>query len=146
MLPLCSFWIMSLEWLFTPWTMKSSQGLVKIVIGCWTHPGTTSVYTKEKMSKWPWSEYEVHRRHILMPTWSTDMVQRVLRWERQKRCSNRKKQRPMVEKYCYNIYIFNENFVGGREDEDKRRQKNYHIFIYFYFYFLKTTLFEHILK
>ena len=52
----------------------------------------------------------------------------------------------MVEKYCYNIYIFNENFVGGREDEDKRRQKNYHIFIYFYFYFLKTTLFEHILK
>ena len=28
--------------------MKSSQGLVKFVIGCWIRPGTTSVYTKEK--------------------------------------------------------------------------------------------------
>ena len=28
--------------------MKSSQGLVKFVIGYWTCPRTTSVYTKEK--------------------------------------------------------------------------------------------------
>jgi hypothetical protein len=34
--------------LFKPWTMKSSQCPDKFVIGCWTHPGTTSVYTKEK--------------------------------------------------------------------------------------------------
>ena len=37
--------------LFTPWTMKSSQGLVKYVIGCWTCPKTTSIYTKEKVVK-----------------------------------------------------------------------------------------------
>ena len=30
------------------WTMKSSQGIVKSVIGCWSPPGTTSVYTKEE--------------------------------------------------------------------------------------------------
>ena len=35
--------------------MKSSQGPVKSTIGCWTRPGTTTVYTKEKMSKLPWS-------------------------------------------------------------------------------------------
>ena len=34
---------------FTPWTMKSSQSHVKYVIGCWTCPKTTSIYTKEKM-------------------------------------------------------------------------------------------------
>ena len=44
------------EGLFTPWTMKSSQGPVKYVIGCWPRPGTTSVYTKgKKMFEWPWS-------------------------------------------------------------------------------------------
>ena len=40
---------------FTPWTMKSSQGTIKYVIGCWTRPDTTSVYTKGKMPRWPWS-------------------------------------------------------------------------------------------
>ena len=39
--------------LLTPWTMKSSQGPVQFVIGCWTRPMTTSVYTKEQMSEWP---------------------------------------------------------------------------------------------
>ena len=48
-------WVTSPQGLFIPWTMKSSQGLVKYVIGCWTHPETTSVYTKRKMSMWPWS-------------------------------------------------------------------------------------------
>ena len=33
--------------MFTPWNMKLFHGSVKIVIGCWTHPGTTSVYSKE---------------------------------------------------------------------------------------------------
>ena len=41
--------------LFKPWTMRSSQGLVKFVVGCWTHPGTTLINTKEKMSEWTWS-------------------------------------------------------------------------------------------
>ena len=34
--------------LFTLWTMKLSQGPVKFVIGCWTRPKTSLVYTKEK--------------------------------------------------------------------------------------------------
>ena len=40
---------------FTPWTVKLSQGLVKNGIGCSTHHGITSVYTKQKMFEWPWS-------------------------------------------------------------------------------------------
>jgi len=51
------------------------------------------------------------------------MFQHVLWWERQKRCSCRKKQGPMAKKYCYNkilmVFLF-----WGREDEDKRRRKN----------------------
>ena len=31
------------------------QSLVKFVIGYWTRPVTTSVYTKEKTSEWPCS-------------------------------------------------------------------------------------------
>ena len=34
--------------LFTPWTMKFSQGLVNFGIGCCICLATTSVYTKEK--------------------------------------------------------------------------------------------------
>ena len=39
---------------FTLWTRKSSQGVVRVLIGCWTRPGTTSVYNKERMTEWPW--------------------------------------------------------------------------------------------
>ena len=49
-------WSYLVQGLFTPWTMKSSQGHVKFVIGCWTCPGTTLVCTKgKKMLEWPWS-------------------------------------------------------------------------------------------
>ena len=34
--------------LFTLWTMKSSQGLVKSLIGCWTRPPTTSFLSQRK--------------------------------------------------------------------------------------------------
>ena len=34
--------------LFTPWTMKSSQGLVKSAIGYWTCLGTTSITPRKK--------------------------------------------------------------------------------------------------
>ena len=37
--------------MFTPWTTRLAQGLVKFVIGCWTCPETISVYTKEKNVK-----------------------------------------------------------------------------------------------
>ena len=44
--------------------MKSSQGLVKFVISCWTRPRTTSGYSKEKWSKWPWSSRPVRKIHF----------------------------------------------------------------------------------
>ena len=37
-----------LEGLFTLWILKSSQGLVKYVIGCCTRLETTLIYTKER--------------------------------------------------------------------------------------------------
>jgi hypothetical protein len=43
-------------------------------------------------------EFEVPKRHSLRPTLSFDMVRHVLQWERQKRCSGRKTQGPMLEK------------------------------------------------
>jgi hypothetical protein len=43
-------------------------------------------------------EFEVLKRQIIRPTLSIDMVQRVLRWERQKRCSGRKEQGPITKK------------------------------------------------
>ena len=42
--------------------------------------------------KWVTMKFEVPKRHNLRPTLSTDMVQQVLWWERQKRCSSRKRQ------------------------------------------------------
>ena len=39
------------------------------------------------------------------------MVQRILRWERQERWFGRKKQGPMVEKCCYNDFLW--NFFGA---------------------------------
>ena len=83
--------------LFTPWTVKSSEGHVKHVTGRSTRPKTTSVYTKEKNVR-VIMKFEVPNRHVSRPTLSTDMVQRVS----QKRCSNRKGHGPIAEKRCYN--------------------------------------------
>jgi hypothetical protein len=62
-------------------------------------------------------EFKVPKRHILRPKLSTDMVQRVLQWERQKRCPR-------------------------REDGDKRGQENSRTLYYFIFqnYFSGHTL------
>ena len=111
--------------LFTPWTMKSSQGHVKYVIRCWARPGTTSVYTEPKKKVRVTMEFEVPKRHILRPTLSTDTVQRVSQWERQKRCSSRKRQGPMTKKYCYSKFLMN-SFYGEEKmktRDDKRMVK-----------------------
>ena len=63
---------------------------------------------------------EVPKRHILRPTLFTDMVQRVLRWERQKRCSSRKKQGFMVENIAR--MIFNDFFGGGGGEKMRIRE------------------------
>ena len=47
-------------------------------------------------------EFEVSKRHMLRLELFTNMVQRVLHWERQKKCYGRKRQEPMAKKYCYN--------------------------------------------
>ena len=116
--------------------MKSSQGLVKYVIGCWTRPESTSVYTKGKMSDRLWSSRSP-KRQILRPTLSTNKVQRILQWERQKRCYGRKRQGPMhmTENYCRNEFLM--KFLRG-----KRRQKR----VKLDFFFIKIALFGHILE
>ena len=61
--------------------MKLFQGPVKYVIGYWARLGTTLAYTKAKNVRVT-IEFEAPKRHILRPTLSTDMVQRVLWWRR----------------------------------------------------------------
>ena len=53
---------------------------------------TISVCTKGKKVR-ATMEFEVPKRHSLRPTLSVNMVQHVLQWERQNRCSNIKKGR-----------------------------------------------------
>jgi hypothetical protein len=50
-------------------------------------------------------EYEIPKGHILRHTLSIDMVQRVLQWERQKRCSSRKRDGPGMAKKKNDVII-----------------------------------------
>ena len=77
------------------------------MFGCWTRPGTTSIYTKEKVVEWPWRL----TKDILRTNRYTDMIQRVLRWERQERWYGRKRQGPMARKCYFNIFLM--NVFGG---------------------------------
>ena len=79
-------------------------------------------------------EFEVPRSHILRPTLYADMVQRVLRWERQTNALVEKDKDPWQRNVV--IIIFQYFFYlrrGGREDEDKKRQKNGQTLFYFIF-------------
>jgi hypothetical protein len=111
----------------------------KYVIVCWTRLGVTSIYTKEKKtSTWPWSSRSPIYIYIyiyIRPTLSTNMVQWVLRWERQKRCSRRKKQGPMAKKWCYNTFFGKENI---KTREYKRIQENGQTWLIVF----KTSLFS----
>ena len=74
-----------------PW---SHPHACKFVIG-WTHPGMTSVYTKENKIKCQsdhgvWGPQKTNFKAYIIH----DTVQRVLRWERQKRCFGRKGKGP----------------------------------------------------
>ena len=62
-------------------------------------------------------EFEIPKRHIQGVHFSTNMIQRVLQKERQKRCHDRKRQRPMVDKYFYNKIL--RKVLWGREDKEK---------------------------
>ena len=80
-------------------------------------------------------EFQVPKRHISRPTLSIDMVQRVLRWERQKRCSSRKRKGPMIGKCCYNYFSMNFFWV---EKMNTREWSNLNI--------SKTAFFGHIFR
>ena len=67
---------------FTLWTRKLSPGVARALIGCWNRPRTTSVYTKEKNGRVT-LEVGVPNIHISRHTKCINMVQRVLRWEKQ---------------------------------------------------------------
>ena len=71
-------------------------------------------------------EFEVPKWPNFKPTLSTLMVQWVLQWEKQKRCSNSKRQGCMAKKCWYN-HFFGWNLFWGEEKmktrEDKRMVK-----------------------
>ena len=115
--------------LLTPWTMKLSH---RHVIGCWTRPKTTSVYTTKNYQ----SDHEVRgprktyfKAYITHPhgPW-------VLRWERQNTCSSFffKRQRPVTKKYYYNKIPI--KCFGTKKMEKKDDKKNGQIGFYLVFF------------
>jgi hypothetical protein len=69
-------------------------------------------------------EFEVPKRHILRPTLSTDTVQRILRWERQKGWSSRRKAGGPWQTNVVMIM----NFLG----EEKMNTREWSNLIYFF--------------
>ena len=103
---------------FTPWTMKSSQGLVKICDWqlnlSWDHFG---LHPRKKIKVT--MEFKVPKILVLRPTLSTDMAQQILWWERQKRCSSKKGQGPLANKCCYHKLLL---YISSGEKETKTRE------------------------
>ena len=95
-----------IQGLFTPWTMKSSQGLVKYVIGCCTRLGTTLVHTKEKTWEWPWS--------------SRSPKDRFEGLHRGKRVTLVEKKTRVHGKEMF--FIINLNELDDKEEKTKRRE------------------------
>ena len=68
-------------------------------------------------------EFEVPKGHVLRVVLSTNMVQWVLLWERQKRCSSSgKRQGPMAKKWCYNRFIMQCILGKRRRRQEKTRE------------------------
>ena len=83
----------------------------------------------------PWS-LRSPKDMFLRPTLSINMVQWVLRWERQKRRSSRKK----VGKLCYN-WIWNEHFLGKRKWR-QHKTREWPNLIFFFLFFPKMPFVE----
>lgn len=65
-------------------------------------------------------EFKVPKTYILRPTLSTNIVQCVLQWERQKKCSRTKRQVPMAKKWYYSSFLKNflkESKIKARENK-----------------------------
>ena len=71
--------------------------------------------------------FEAPKRHIFRPTLSTDMVQQVLRWERQKRFSSRKRQSPSHKTFVIM------NFSLGKRRWRQEKTKKWSNLIFFSF-------------
>ena len=71
-------------------------------------------------------KFEVYKRYTQRPTLSTDMVQRILCWERQMRCSDKDRTGPMVGKCCCNIFMMILFFVFyfGEKKMQTKEQSN----------------------
>ena len=121
--------------LFTPWTMKSSQDPVTKCDWLFNSSPDHFGLHQGKIVK-VIMEFRVPKGHIWRPTLFTDMVQRILLWERQKRCSSRKRQGPMVKK-CRHDKIRMKVFTGKRRwnkgRQDKRTVKHFFFFLNNYF-------------
>ena len=83
-------------------------------------------------------EFKAPKRNILRPTLSFDMVQHILRWEKQKRCSCRKRHGPWQR----NVVVINFKWIFLGEEKMKTREDKKMVKPEFYFSF-KTTLFGH---
>ena len=83
-------------------------------------------------------EFEVSKRHVLRPMLSIDMVQWVLQWEKQKRCSSRKRQGPMTKRCCYNRF-FNEVFLWGKRRWGQEKTREWLDLIFSFSFSPKTT-------
>lgn len=53
-----------------PWKLGHEVGPWEFVIGFWTCPNTTSIYTKGKISEWPWNWRSRRRRQEKTNEWS----------------------------------------------------------------------------
>ena len=84
-------------------------------------------------------KFEAPKWNIITPALSTNMLQHVLQWERQKRCSSRKNKGPWHKNIVMTNFLWASFWVKGYED--KRRQNIVHTW-----FLLKTALFGHILK
>ena len=88
-------------------------------------------------------EFEVSKRHILRLTLSTNMVQWILQWERQKRCYGRKWQGHMAKKCCHNKILMRLLLRKRRwRQENTREWSNLNVSSPSF----KSALFRHILK
>jgi hypothetical protein len=77
------------------------EGIMAAMVGCYIYRLGLGLHQGKNVKVI--MEFEIPKRHILRPTLSTNMVQRVLWWERQKRYYGRKRQGPMAEKCYYDI-------------------------------------------
>jgi hypothetical protein len=115
------------DMLFTSWTMKLSQDPVNLWLVVELVPRQLGLHQGKKIKMT--MEFEVHKRYILGATLPDDMVQRVLWWERQKKCSGRKKARAHGKEIM--LWFFSMNYIFGEWRWRQEETKEWSNFIFF---------------